>query len=94
MELKEMFKERFEKLYKGNRLLAIQLDGFTHSVIFDNGKSNSQVHKEAYSSFVGKEEGKLYGLNNDRTCKMFEGVSNATYQNNAQEIVYVLPNER
>ena len=94
MELKEMFKERFEKLYKGNRLLAIQLDGFTHAVVFDNGKSGSQVHKEAYSSFVGKEEAKMYGLNNDRTSELFKGVSNSTYQNNATEIVYVLPNER
>lgn len=94
MELKEMFKERFEKLYKGNRLLAIQLDGFTHAVIFDNGKRDSQVHKEAYSSYVGKEEGKMYGLNNERTCEMFKDVSNSAYQNNAQEIIYVLPNER
>jgi hypothetical protein len=94
MELKELFKKRFEKLYKGNRLLAIQLDGFTHCVIFDDGKSHSQVHKEAYSSFIGKEEAQMYGLNNERTSELFKGVSNSTYQNNATEIVYVLPNER
>ena len=92
--LEKMFKERFKKVYPGKRLLAIQLDGFTHSVIFDDGKAGSQIRKEAFSNFVGEAEGKMYGLNNERTKVMFEGVSNSAYQNNAQEIVYVNPNER
>lgn len=92
--LKEIFQERFNQMYPGRRLLAIHLDGFTHTVIFDGGTKDSVIRSELYSSFVGKEEASWYGMNNERTVVMFEGFGNSSYQNNPEEIVYVNPEER
>ena len=94
MQKREVFKERFEKLFPKNvRLLAIQLDGFTHCVVYDTG-SGTQIRKELYSSNVGEEEAKMYKMNSERVKELFKGFSNYMFQNQAEEIVYVYPNER
>lgn len=93
---RDIFKERFERLYEGKRLLAVQLDGFTHRVIYDDFKGNEKpirdkIQTEVFSGCMGNEEARSYGMNSDRVIEFFEGYPNYKYQNNAQEIVYVMP---
>ena len=93
---RQVFKERFEKLYPGKRLLAIQLDGFTHSVYYDDLKGKEKpikgkCHKDEYSSCMSQGEAQMYKMNNDAVVKLFEGYPNYAYQNKAIEIVYVNP---
>ena len=87
--LKETFQDRFNKLYEGKRLLAIHLDGFSHSVIFDNGSKENEIEHESYSGCAPE----LYDQNS-RVAKLFTGIAHFCYQNNAEEICYVLPQER
>lgn len=78
-------KERFEKVFKGKRLLAIHLDGFSHTVIFDSGNKDSAIEQEYYSGYIHNSEDIEY---------VFQGIGHLSYQNNAKEIIYVYPDER
>ena len=96
MTNKDLFKQRFEKLYPGKRLLAIQLDGFTHSVYYDDLKGKEKpikgkCHKDIYTGCMGQVEANSYGMNSTAVNKLFEGYPNYAYQNNAKEIVYIRP---
>jgi len=91
---KQIFKQRFEENYKGKRLLAIQLDGFSHKVIYDEKEKGAPVcgvKVDYYSGCMGQAEAESYGYNSATAIKMFEGYPNYVYQNNAKEIVYVKP---
>jgi len=46
---KEML-AKFKELYKGKRLLAVQLNGFNHTIFYDNGKTDSEIDIERYSA--------------------------------------------
>lgn len=86
-ELKDDLKSRFNEIFKGNeRLLAIQLNGFSHSVIYDFGEKTSQIIKDEFSHYTDGATHKLY--------KIFDDISHYPYQNNAKEFVYIRPEER
>jgi hypothetical protein len=85
---KQILKERFEAAYPGKRLLAIQLNGFNHTIFFDGGKPSDEIEIERYSNFA-PEIGELKPLG-----AIFEGYPNGNYQGNAEEILYVGPKER
>jgi len=94
MTNKELFKQRFEKLYEGKRLLAIQLNGFTHAVFYDDKAEGEPVGKysvDHYSGCMGDTEAKSYGYNSEAVKQLFSGFANYEYQGNAEEIVYVRP---
>lgn len=84
--LKEYFQQRFDEVFgEGFRLLAVHLDGFSHSVIYDKGTSDSGVmskHSSAYTPIDPMAD------------KIFKGIPHYSYQNNAKEIVYITPQER
>lgn len=86
-ELKDALKSRFNELFKGNeRLLAIHLNGFSHSVIYDFGEKTSQIIQDEFSHYTDGTTHKLY--------KIFEGIGHEAYQNNAKELLYIKPDER
>lgn len=88
-EMKKDFKERFEKIYgKELRLLAIQLDGFSHRVIYDEGTKQSKIHSEEYSHYAPEIKFP------SRAAQLFENYGHLQFQNNAQEILYVSPERR
>ena len=94
-KIKKELKERFESLemFRNKRLLAIQLNGFSHSVFYDSGKTDSQVEIKRYSGYVSQGIDK--GFEDNNTLKsLFIDLPNYTFQNNAKEIVYILPNKR
>lgn len=95
-ELKKEFKKRWTELNTGKRLLAIELDGFTHRVIFDDEKPKSTHlstywHSESYSSCMSQTEANYYNMNSELTRKLFAGFSNASFQGKFVELVYIRP---
>ena len=101
---KQIFKARFKDLkealrgmkayghtdYDCMRLLAVQLDGFTHRVIFDFGK-NTKIHSLSYCGYMA-----LYPVWDltDALRTFFEGYGHLCYKHNAKEIVYISPERR
>lgn len=93
-DLKKELKARFSKLFPDKRLLAIQLNGFTHTVFYDEKSPRAKVTNYSsmhYSSCMSNEEARGYGMNSDKLVVLFAGVPNYSYQNNAEEIIYVRP---
>ena len=85
---KKYLKDRFKKLYPKKRLLAVQLDGFSHSVIFDSGNKQSAVIRDSFSHCM--PEGRWSAA----ASAFFSDIGNSGYQNNAREVIFLLPNER
>jgi citrate synthase len=95
-EMKKEFKERWNKLFPNKRLLAVQLNGFTHSIYYDEKSPRAKVvkgecKKLEYTGCMSQAEARSYGMNEENVIKFFEGYPNWQYQNNAIEIVYVMP---
>jgi hypothetical protein len=88
MTQKQVLKQRFKKLYPGRRLLAVQLDGFSHAVVFDGGNRDSKVTRESFSGCMPE------GRWSAGAAGMFAGIGHNEYQNNPKEIIFLLPEER
>jgi hypothetical protein len=90
--MKEKLQKRFKELYKGKRLLAVQLNGFSHKVFYDNGSSTSQVTIEEFSNYmtVGEHTRGEY----QTLKKLFDGIPHFSYKHDPKEIIYILPNDR
>ena len=87
-QLKERLQQRFEELYPDKRLLAIQLNGFSHAAFFDNGNTDDEIEIVRYSAYAPEQPVLQKGK------KMFEHIPHYTYQGNAIEIIYIMPGER
>jgi hypothetical protein len=95
--MKKEFEKRFYELFNGYRLLAIQLNGFSHSAIVDKGDSSSRIERWEFTNYMGYDEKKAYGKNMNHDKKLsilFDGFGHLSYQHNAKEIIYLNPNER
>jgi len=86
--MKKELKALFKKIYPGRRLLAVQLNGFTHRVIFDGGKKADPVEAESFSHCM--PEGPWPAT----AQRFFAGIGHSLYQNNAQEILFIAPERR
>lgn len=81
--------KRFKECYpKGKRLLAVQLNGFSHKVVYDLGTKESRVCFDEFSHCMPE------GNWTREATQFFSGIGHAQYQNNAQEIIVRLPEER
>lgn len=79
---------RFKELYPKKRLLAIQLNGFNHTVFFDNGSRTSPIEIERYSPYT------VMDGQTQNTEKLFLGFSCYAYKGNPIEYVYKKPEDR
>lgn len=86
--MKKTLLERFKTLYPKKRLLAIQLNGFSHKVFYDDGKAGSTFKVEEHSGYH------LIGEVGSKVTKLLGSIPHYPYQNNPEEIIYVKPNER
>ena len=86
--MKTELKKRFKKIYKGMRLLSVQLDGFSHKVVLDNGNKDSEVIFDEFSGCMPE------GNWSSKAVEFFKGIGHSQYQGNATEYMYCLPNER
>lgn len=86
--MKKELLERFNGLYPKSRLLAIQLNGFSHKVFYDNGKAGSTIKVEEHSGYH------LIGDVGSKVSKLLGSIAHYSYQGNPEEIIYVKPDER
>ncbi len=93
MNKKQLFLQRFKDLFPESRLLAIQLNGFSHKAFYDSGNRESRIQSYEFSNYLSACEIDNIDLNN-KFKELFSGFPNFSYQNNALEIVYILPNQR
>ena len=93
----------FQKHFPGKRLLCIQLDGFSHRVIYDDVPKTPKAHAVEVSFCCSEEEWLSYCHDDEKRAeakaaraflKEIGHTSHACYQNNATEIIYVRPEER
>lgn len=100
---RQIFKTRFKALkeafrdtkalgvcdYDNMRLLCVQLDGFTHRVIFDFGH-NTKIKCFDFSLYI-----EVYDTPyNNALRTFFEGYGHLYYKHNAREIIYISPERR
>jgi len=85
---KNILKERFDRGHPGKRLLAIQLNGFNHTIFFDSGTRDSGVEVIRFSNYA-PENNKLVPLTG-----MFDGYPNHSYQGSPVEFLYVRQEDR
>lgn len=83
--MKKELKARFKEMYPNKRLLAIQLNGFTHSLFFDDGYADSSVTCETFSHYMATDEKLKY---------LFKDIPHYCYKHEPQEIIYILPSDR
>lgn len=81
-ELKKRFKNVFDKKC---RLLAIQLNGFSHKIFFDTG-ANTPIQIKEYSHYTTTAATAI--------ASIFKGFYHSMFQNNPKEIVYISPQNR
>jgi uncharacterized protein (UPF0276 family) len=86
--LEVLLKTRFDKLYPGKRLLAIHLNGFSHSLFFDNGSADNEILIDRYSACMPE------GSWSYEATILFAGVGHINYQNAPLEIVFVERDKR
>jgi hypothetical protein len=85
---KKLFAIRFAKYYPKKRLLAVHLNGFTHSVFYDNGKAIDNIEIDRYSHYMPENEWSIAATN------MFYNIHHHKFQNNPIEIIYIEENKR
>lgn len=92
----------FRKHFPKKRLLAIQLDGFSHRVIYDDIPREGKAHAVSVS-FCCSEAEWLAGLTEEeredaKAARAFLTdigyTSHSWYQGNPTEVIYVMPEER
>ena len=86
--LKDTLQAKFNEVYKDKRLLAIHLNGFSHSVIFDDGAKESEIEVESFSAYAPEQSW------SEKAKHMFKDVPHHPYQNNAKEIVFIAKDKR
>jgi hypothetical protein len=87
-EIRSLLEERFHEVYKNKRLLAVQLNGFSHSVFYDNGDGEDNIMVDRVSFYAPEID---FG---SKSKKLFDGFGHGVYQNNPKEYVWITPEER
>ena len=85
----DYLKQRFNKLFPTKRLLAFRLDGFSHSLWYDDGNGASDVEQLWYSACAPESP------HNTRESTLLLGIyPHYSFQGNAYGHVYVSPANR
>lgn len=79
--------ELFSKIYKGKRLLEIDLDNEYHYVLFDNGKGTRMEGHIFTSSTMIEEYDKA--INNFKVKKLFKDYPNNKFLPTPTRLIYV-----
>lgn len=90
-KLIETFEQRFKEQFPNKRLLAIRLDGFSHTLFYDNPDQHSDGTEEDYELLrhtTAPEQ------NTQEANKFFADVPHYVYQNNPWYHIWVRYHER
>jgi len=83
LELENKLQQRFQTFFPKKRLLAVHLNGFSHCVFFDNGKSKDEIEFESFSGCMPE------GRWSYEATMLFAGIGHINYQNAPLEIIFV-----
>lgn len=94
MDKKELLK-RFNDNFKaqGLRLLAIQLNGFSHKVFYDRGSNSDAIEIAEFSGYASSSEIVKF-RNYEIAAIMVADIPHYCYQGNPKEIIYLNPSQR
>jgi hypothetical protein len=79
---------RFRELFPDHRLLAIQLNGFSHSLFYDNGTATAAPEVLRYSSYAPEQKW------DKRAMVIFNNIPHHYYQGQPLEHVFIMPEDR
>ena len=85
-----LVQKRFEELFPNKRLLAMKLDGFSHTVAYDYGYDDPgyPVQVKTYTAYAPE-------LKQDkRVATLFSGIPHGNFQGNPFVFHWVQPDER
>lgn len=87
--MKEKVLQAFKNIYKDKRLLAVQLNGFNHSIFYDSGDAESEVQVDRYSLYtkMGTEDAQRF----------FKDLSldhHHNFKHEPKEFLFLRPEER
>lgn len=94
---------KFWEFFPGKRLLCIQLDGFSHCVIYDDVPKTPKAHAVEVSFCMGLDEELAYCHSEGekalkKAARSFLSAigfaEHSSFQNNPVEIIYVDPEDR
>lgn len=89
---KEILQYKFDELMPNHRLLAIQLDGFSHKAYYDSGTADSTIQVLRYSGCTPEQVDEHF--NQPNAIKLLCSEPHYIYQNQPIEIIYVDIKER
>ena len=84
----QVFESDFKTIFPGKRLLAVKLDGFSHSVWFDGGNAETPVEQEKFSGCM--PEGNWLA----RSQLLLGRYPHHVYQGNHYGHVWIKPDDR
>lgn len=85
---KTKLEKRFKNIFNDKRLLAVQLNGFSHRLVIDSGSKASQVEYIEFSHCMPE------GNWNHKAMEFFKDIPNYNYQNNPKEHLFIHPDKR
>ena len=84
----EVFENNFRTIFPNKRLLAGKLDGFSHSVWFDSGNSETEIEQEKFSGCMPE------GNWSAKSQLLLAKYPHHCYQNDPQSYVWIKPDDR
>jgi hypothetical protein len=97
--MKENLKKRFNEIYKGCELYAVQLNGFSHTVFYKD--KDNKKHIDGFSAYSPEQKSETHlsqdgiyrSFNDEKAQALLSQFSHHEYQRNATEIVFKNVNE-
>lgn len=86
--LVELLEQRFNLLFEDKRLLGIKLDGFSHTVAFDNGDKDQEWQVLSYSGYAPEQK------YDKRVATLFNGIGHNSYQGDPFMHYWFTPEQR
>jgi len=92
--MKENLKNRFNEIYKGCELYAVQLNSFSHKVFYKD--TNNKKHIDTFSAYSPEQKSETYlsqggiyrSFNDEKAHALLSLFPHYEYQGNAKEIVF------
>lgn len=90
-EILKVFNENYKE--QGLRLLAVQLNGFSHKLFFDRGSWTDSIEVAEYSGCVSSAERSTF-RNHTIAEAVLSNIPHYCYQGAPEELIYIAPDER
>ena len=97
--MKKELKERFNTIYKGCTLFAVQLNGFSHKVFYKD--KDNKKHIDGFSAYSPEQKCETYlsqggiyrSFNDEKAQALLSPYAHYEYQGRPNEIIFKSVNE-